>query len=505
MSDFSRRQFLRSAGGVTFLALTPIGRGLFAAAADGQGAELPVFTALPYIQPGNGSRLIDKRESVVVAWQTENRDAKFTFVYGPTKTYGKTAVVTRIARVAGDVTHLNYAANLQQLSLGQKVFYKVTCNERVIVEGYFTTRQPRGTRTRFVAIGDNACQNVGNRNVCYQAYLTHPDFVINVGDSVYNQGRDSEYTKYFFMVFNSDTAAPGIGAPLLRSVPYYSVLGNHDVNYSDPLLNANWACANFDSAPDALGYFTNMYLPSNGPKSPPSPLALRGAENKIADFQKAAAGRYPSMANYSFDYGDIHFLCLDSNIYVDTTNPQLQQWIIDDLKSTDARWKFVVYHHPAFNAGDNHFSEQHFRVLSPIFEANGVDLILNGHEHIYQRSQPLRFAPGDSSKASKVNSSDRLVPGTFTVDRAFDGQKVTKPDGIIHITTGAGGQSLYDPKMNNNPKEWTHQRDNHVEYVARLISDRHSFTIFDVGEEELTLTQVDENGLDIDRIRVTKA
>ncbi|BCM94459.1 hypothetical protein IAD21_06366 [Abditibacteriota bacterium] len=503
-NTISRRSFLRSAGGVTFLALTPIGRGLFAAT-EGQGAGLPLFTALPYIQPGNGSRLVESQEAVVVAWQTENKDAKFTLVYGPTKTYGQTAAITRMARLSGEETRLNYAANLQRLPLGHKVFYKVTCNERTVAEGYFTTRQPRGIRTRFAAIGDNACENIGNRNVAYQAYLTHPDFVVNVGDSVYNQGRDSEYTKYFFMVFNSDTAAPGVGAPLLRSVPYYSVLGNHDINFTDPVTKAGFSCANFDTDPGALGYYTNMYLPANGFKTPPNPTPLRGSQQRIEAFQKAAAGRYPQMANYSFDYGDVHFLCLDANIYIDTSNQEWQNWISADLKSTDARWKFVIHHQPAFNVGDAHFTEQQMRVLSPIFEANGVDFVLNGHEHIYQRSQPLHFAPTDTTKAANVNSADRLIPGTFTVDRKFDGQLVTKPDGVIYITTGAGGQNLHDTKMNNNPTEWTHQRDNNAAYVARVISDRHSFTLFDVGEEELTLTQVDENGLDIDRIRVTKS
>ena len=68
MTLLSRREFLRSAGGVTFLALVPVGRGLFAA----PGTALPVFTALPYVQPGASSRLIDGQEAVVLAWQTES-------------------------------------------------------------------------------------------------------------------------------------------------------------------------------------------------------------------------------------------------------------------------------------------------------------------------------------------------------------------------------------------------------------------------------------------------
>ena len=502
-SDLSRRQFLRAAGGITFLALSPVGRGLFAAT-QGQGADLPLFTALPYIQPGQGSRLVEGKEAVVVAWQTENKNAEFSIVYGLTKGYGKTAQLSRIPRLSGDETRLNYAATIGQLPLGRKVFYKVTCNARTVAEGYFTTRQARGTRTRFAAIGDNACQNEANRNIAYQAYLTHPDLVVNVGDSVYDRGRDSEYTKYFFMVFNSDTAAPGTGAPLLRSVPYYSVLGNHDINFSDPVTKKGFYLANFDEDAGALGYYTNMYLPANGPQTPPQPTPIVGASDKVNAFRRAAGTRYPQMANYSFDHGDVHFLCLDANLYIDPMNAELQRWIAADLKGTDANWKFVIHHHPAFNVGDAHFTEQHMRVLSPIFEATGVDFVLNGHEHIYQRSQPLHFAPGDTTKASNLHESDRLVPGTFTVDRTFDGQKVTKPDGVIYITTGAGGQNLHDKQMNNNPEEWLHQRDNKAAYVARVISDRHSFSLFDVGEEELTLTQVDENGQDIDRIRVTK-
>ena len=498
----SRRNFLASAGGVTFLALTPIGRGLFSAT-EAQGMGLPNFTAVPYIQPGTNSLLVPGREAIVVAWQTENRAAEFRLVYGPTKNYGKTANITRAARLSGDTARLNYAAHLDNLALGEKVFYKVTGNGKTIAEGYSTTRQPRGTRTRFAAIGDNACHNVGNRNVAYQAYLTHPDFVVNVGDSVYDHGLDSEYTKYFFMVFNSDEAAPGVGAPLLRSVPYYSVLGNHDINFTNPLTKIGFSIADFDVDPGALGYYTNMYLPANG-LTPPMPTPIRGADQRVEAFRRAAGRRFPQMANYSFDYGDVHFLCLDANLYIDTTNQEWQRWIADDLKNTDARWKFVIHHHPAFDVGDAHYTEQHMRVLSPLLETHGVDFVLNGHEHIYQRSQPFRFAPKDISKASHVFQSDRLIPGIFTPDRQFDGQQNTRPDGVIYITTGAGGQNLHDAQMNNNPEEWLHGRDNRQAYVSRVISDRHSFSLFDVGQQELTLTQIDENGANIDSIRVTK-
>ena len=66
----TRRDFLRSAGGVTALALTPVGRGLFAAPAALDGPRLPLFTTLPYIQPGSASFLKPGQETMVVTWQT---------------------------------------------------------------------------------------------------------------------------------------------------------------------------------------------------------------------------------------------------------------------------------------------------------------------------------------------------------------------------------------------------------------------------------------------------
>jgi hypothetical protein len=211
------------------------------------------------------------------------------------------------------------------------------------------------------------------------------------------------------------------------------------------------------------------------------------------------------MSNYSFDVGDVHFLCLDSNTYVDPTDTRWRDYIDADLGATDATWRFVIYHHPAFNVGTEHYEEQHMRVLSPIFESHGVDFVLSGHEHNYQRTRPLRFAPSGVGKAAQRHAKDRLVPGTFTVDTRFDGQTVTTPDGILYITTGAGGKHLYDRDYNDAPETWLRDDDQRVAYVARMVTDRHSLTVFDVQGARLTMRQVDEWGREIDRVQVTKA
>ncbi len=514
--DISRRELLRAAGGLTFLALLPVGGGLFALpplVGDGRRTDAPpgpllLFTASPYIQPGPAGALVEGKESVIVAWQTEDRPADFEVEYGPTLQYGHRATVQSTRRGGSSKNETdarrNYAATLTTLALGKRYYYRVRLvadPSRVIAEGYGTTRKPRGRSIRFVAFGDNSYGEVGQRAVAYWAYKATPDFVMNTGDNVYEGGLDNEYQRYFFPVYNAEIASAGVGAPLLRSVLFYSVLANHDVHGKGP---EGHPAADFDTSPDALGFYTNMYLPLNGPATPPQIMPTVGDPARIADFTAAAGDRFPRMGNYSFDVGDAHFLCLDSNTYVDPTDQGWRTYIDADLAGTTALWKFVVYHHPAFNVGTEHYTEQQMRVLSPMFETHGVDFVLSGHEHNYQRTRPLRFAPSDTSKAAARHAKDRRVPGHFTVDNSFDGRTKTHADGVQYVTTGAGGKHLYDPTFTDAPDTWLRDDDDRVAYVARMVTDRHSFTVFEIDGAELTMTQVDEWGREIDRIHVTK-
>ncbi len=447
-NDITRRELLKAAGGITVLGLLPVGRGLFALEADatkpGVLPRAPVlFTAVPYIQPGPaGGPLNEGNESVVVAWQTDSRPADFTVEYGLTPRYGRRATVVRASRSGGDPKkegegRLNYAATLTGLRLATTYHYRVKQGESLVAEGYCTTRKPRGTAVRFVAFGDNSYGEMGQRAIAYWAYHARPDFVMNTGDNVYESGRDDEYQRYFFPIYNAEVASPGVGAPLLRSVPFYTVLANHDVHGKD--ANGH-VVADFDTNADALGYFTNMYLPLNGPVAPPQPMPIAGASARVDDFTRCAGDRFPRMGNYSFDYGDTHFLCLDSNSYVDPTDAGWAAYIDADLGATDARWKFVVYHHPAFNVGLEHYTEQHMRALSPVLERHRVDFVLSGHEHNYQRTRPLTFLASSTANAANRFGKDRRTPGTFHVDEHFDGETTTHANGVQYITTGAGGK-----------------------------------------------------------------
>jgi calcineurin-like phosphoesterase family protein len=502
----SRRDFLRSAGGVTALALRPLRHGLFAAPAASDGARLPLFTVVPYIQPGPGSTLRDGNESMVVAWQTLAGAADFALEFGESERYGRVATCEQRPRASGrggdNEPRSNWTATLDGLKLAHKYFYRLRAGRLTVAEGYFTTRQPRGRRIRFVSFGDNSYGDISDRAIAYHTYQQHPDFVMNCGDNVYESGTDDEYQRYFFPVYNADVAGQRIGAPLLRSVPFYTVIANHDVQGKD--ANGH-EVADFWRNPDALGYYTAMHLPLNGPEAPADPTPIIGPDDRLAAFRACAGARFPRMANYSFDYGDVHFLCLDSNRYIDPNDAPLQRWIAADLSASDAIWKFVVFHHPPFNVGNEHYDVQHMRVLAPLFEAHAVDVVLSGHEHNYQRPRPIRFVPAGAGRSADIGSKERRVPGRFTVDRNFDGLGRTRPDGVLYIVTGAGGKHLYDAGFTDNPSRWTHAEDGHVDYVVKMTTDRHSLSVFDVDGTRLTMTQVDEAGAECDRIVVTKA
>jgi acid phosphatase len=88
---------------------------------------------------------------------------------------------------------------------------------------------------------------------------------------------------------------------------------------------------------------------------------------------------------YSFDYGDVHFVALDTN----DLGAEQAAWLDADLADTDRPWKIVYGHHPPYSSGSKHGSSLDVRNLfGPILAAHDVDLVLSGHDHNYERIEP---------------------------------------------------------------------------------------------------------------------
>jgi DMSO/TMAO reductase YedYZ molybdopterin-dependent catalytic subunit len=91
---------------------------------------------------------------------------------------------------------------------------------------------------------------------------------------------------------------------------------------------------------------------------------------------------------YSFDYGNAHFVVLNSN---KNTDQVAKQWLQEDLQNTDKTWKFAVFHHPAYPAFDDYKTiDDSIRAnWIPILEQNKVDMVFMGHQHVYMRTHPI--------------------------------------------------------------------------------------------------------------------
>ncbi len=187
---------------------------------------------------------------------------------------------------------------------------------------------------------------------------------------------------------------------------------------------------------------------------------------------------------------------LDSNPYIDWTNPKLMTWLKSDLHAArDFAWRFVTFHHPGFSSSKAHADDQRMRVLAPTFEEAKVQLVFNGHVHNYQRTLPLRFEPMPAP-SGKVYGPGGRVDGQWTLDRSYDGSTRTRADGIIYLITGAGGAKLYDSDQEDDLTA-------RLPFTARFLSKVYSMTLVDVTPESVTVRQVSADGVELDRFVLT--
>jgi hypothetical protein len=197
------------------------------------------------------------------------------------------------------------------------------------------------------------------RNAYYHfAQQRHTDVWIALGDNGYFYGNDYEYQTNFFAVYPA----------LFRQTAIWSAIGNHET----------WSVA----AGNRIPYLDIFSFPTNG-----------------------EAGGIPSGAEeyYSFDYANIHFVCLDSMTSSRATNGPMATWLRSDLAANTLPWVIAFWHHAPYSKG-SHDSDDPYEVemiemrqnIVPVIEEYGVDLVLNGHCHKYERSFLLRGHYGDS-------------------------------------------------------------------------------------------------------------
>jgi 3',5'-cyclic AMP phosphodiesterase CpdA len=452
------------------------------------------FVVKPYLQLGSAPA----PGTLQLLWHAEDADADWSVAIQPAPGQSwRKCEPTSARRVAlGDIAPYRvYRATLTGLEPGMVFSYVVSHAGRPVFSSDGHAPKAPGQSYRFAAFGDCGAGTAEQKQVAYRAFLEKPDLVVIPGDAVYEYGLVSEYRGNFWPVYNADEPSPS-GVPLARQAPFVVAPGNHDTADMRDL----------DRYPDGLAYFHTWDQPLNGPlgtEGGPFVPPLKASDSNRRALTESAGAAHPRMTNFSFDYGNSHWTILDANPYVDWTDAGLKAWVAADLAAAQgATWRFVAFHHPAFNSAREHFEQQQMRLLAPVFEAGKVDLVFNGHVHNYQRSYPLRFTP-DRQGTLLIGGRDgktvrgRVVNGRWTLDKTFDGQTDTTPSGVIYVVTGAGGQRLYNPEQQDDRDSWQ-------PFTARFISQVHSLTVADVEGTRMTIRQLAADGAELDRFVVSR-
>jgi PKD repeat protein len=252
---------------------------------------------------------------------------------------------------------IDHEVRLPGLQAKTQYYYSVGSSSGALMggtEGYrFKTSPSLGsaTPTRIWLIGDSGTGDSSAKAV-YNAYLNfensnNTDLWIMLGDNAYNSGTDAEFQKAVFDIYPE----------LLRRVPLWATIGNHDGMTAD-------------SSTESGPYYDIFTFPRN------------------AESGGLASG---TEAYYSFDYGDIHFLCLDSYETNRSVDGAMMTWMRNDVAATKQKWIIAYWHHPPYSKG-SHNSDTEVELIDmrtkalPPLEQYGVDLVLSGHSHSYERS-----------------------------------------------------------------------------------------------------------------------
>ena len=177
--------------------------------------------------------------------------------------------------------------------------------------------------------------------------------------------------------------------------------------------------------------FNVAYMSSSGNHEPSSPYS----HYLMSDINYA--GYDYKGAYYSYDYDYAHFVVLNTN----TVNDEQINWLKEDLdNASNAKWKVVTMHISPYTTGDHSNKSENQSILeklTPIFSEKHVDLVLQAHDHTYNKTMPYRWdAAGYTTSDVNLDEVVNLNPETETVENVkYD----KNPNGTYYVTTGAAG------------------------------------------------------------------
>lgn len=237
---------------------------------------------------------------------------------------------------------------------------------------------------RFVVIGDTGTGSSKQQelaDILLRSWQSFPfEFVLLLGDNLYGGEKAADYKSKFEDVYR----------PLLdQKVKFYAALGNHD----EP----------------AQRFYEHFNM--NG-----------------KDY-------------YRFTKGNVAFYALNSN-YMDKKQVE---WLEGELAKDTSEWKIAFCHHPPYSSGGKHGSDKQFRkVVEPIFVKYGVNVVLTGHDHFYERIKPQKgifyFVSGAGGKLRSGDVDDRsaLTAKAFDRDMSFMLVEIVKNSMHLQVISRTG-------------------------------------------------------------------
>ncbi|HYE37532.1 DNRLRE domain-containing protein [Methylocaldum sp.] len=360
-------------------------------------ASALALTRGPYLQTGTSSGLI-------VRWRSDTAsDSRVRVGTSPTNltlTFDNTASTTEhVVQVSG-------------LNPQTKYYYSIGSTTQTLSGGdsntHFITAPVAGTQqaTRIWVIGD-AGTGSSSQTAVYNAYRnftgTNPTHLwLQLGDNAYSSGTDAEYQSKMFNIYPD----------MLRQSVTWPTLGNHDAGSAS-------------SATQTGPYYNIFSLPKNG---------------------EAGGVASGTEAYYSFNYGNIHFIVLNSQDVSRAVGSPMLNWLEADLQATNADWNIAFWHHPPYSKG-SHNSDTETALIDmrqnalPILESYGVDLVLTGHSHSYERSKFIDGHYGSSTTFSDASHVVQAGSGRTDGTGAYNKSAVgVSHAGAVYAVAGSSGQ-----------------------------------------------------------------
>lgn len=292
-----------------------------------------------------------------------------------------------VAKYRDQYIHKVYVNDLEA---GTSYTYRVGDAEKELWSEACTVRTDNGDdKFSFIAIADvqaSSDENFAHAALTLKGALeTAPeaDFIANLGDYVNDNTNDEWdwYFKNFAFANNHYTHVP--------------VAGNHDGNITNKL---NTFC------------FSNTF-------------ALDESDNQSIE------GVY-----YSFDYGNAHIAVLNTNDMYPMSQAQ-RNWLVNDMKQSDAMWKILMMHRSLYSAGKNINKPDTVimrNMLLPIIDELGIDMVYAGHDHMYLRTTQVY--------------GDKAVENVEYITETFKGEELTfalDPEGTVYTLPSTAGTKRY--------------------------------------------------------------